>query len=134
MKLRNKSLFNALLGAGLYLLDPVRDRLAESIEDFTDRAQDTYETASERMDRASRVIRGDDPHFMSTTTALLIGVGLGVSVGLLFAPASGEEFAAIWRTRSRILATRSGTASPLSRSRPVELTESSRRRKWLARL
>jgi gas vesicle protein len=28
---------------------------------------------------------------MSTTTALLIGVGLGVSVGLLFAPASGEE-------------------------------------------
>jgi len=51
----------------------------------------TYETASERMDRASRVIRGDDSHFMSTTTALLIGVGLGVSVGLLFAPASGEE-------------------------------------------
>ena len=91
MRLRNKALFNALLGAGLYLLDPVRDRLAESIEDFTDRAQDTYETASERMDRASRVIRGDDSHFMSTTTALLIGVGLGVSVGLLFAPASGEE-------------------------------------------
>jgi len=88
MKLRNKSLFNALLGAGLY---PVRDRLAESVEDFTDRAQDTYETAAERMDRASRVIRGDDSHFMSTATALLIGVGLGVSVGMLFAPASGEE-------------------------------------------
>ncbi|OLB22611.1 MAG: hypothetical protein AUH15_06000 [Acidobacteriales bacterium 13_2_20CM_55_8] len=91
MKLRNKALFNALLGAGLYLLDPVRDRLAESIEDFTDRAQDTYETAAERMDRASRVIRGDDSHFMSTATALLIGVGIGVGVGLLFAPASGEE-------------------------------------------
>ena len=91
MKLRNKSLFNALLGAGLYLLDPVRDRLAESIEDFTDRAQDTYESATERMDRASRVIRGDDSHFMGTATALLIGVGLGVSVGMLFAPASGEE-------------------------------------------
>jgi hypothetical protein len=91
MRLRNKSLFNALLGAGLYLLDPVRDRLAESIEDFTDRAQDTYETAAGRMDRASRAIRGDDSHFMSATTALLIGVGLGVSVGLLFAPASGEE-------------------------------------------
>jgi len=91
MKLRNKALFNALLGAGLYLLDPVRGRLAESIEDFTDRAQDTYETAAERMDRASRVIRGDDSHFMSTATALLIGVGLGVSVGMLFAPASGEE-------------------------------------------
>ena len=91
MKLRNKSLFNALLGAGLYLLDPVRDRLAESVEDFTDRAQDTYETAAQRVDRASRVIRGDDSHFMSTATALLIGVGIGVGVGLLFAPAPGEE-------------------------------------------
>jgi len=91
MKLRNKALFNALLGAGLYLLDPVRDRLAERIEDFSDRAQDTYETATDRMDRASRAIRGDDSHFMSTATALLIGVGLGVSVGMLFAPASGEE-------------------------------------------
>ena len=91
MKLRNKALFNALLGAGLYLLDPVRDRLAERIEDFSDRAQDTYETATDRMDRASRAIRGDDSHFMSTATALLIGLGLGVSVGLLFAPAAGEE-------------------------------------------
>ena len=91
MKLRNKALFNALLGAGLYQLDTVRDRLAERIEDFSDRAQDTYETATDRMDRASRAIRGDDSHFMSTATALLIGVGLGVSVGLLFAPAAGEE-------------------------------------------
>jgi gas vesicle protein len=91
MKLRNKALFNTLLGAGLYLLDPVRDRLTESIEDFTDRAQDTYETAAQRMERASRAIRGDDSHFMSAATALLIGVGLGVSVGMLFAPASGEE-------------------------------------------
>src|SRR5438105_13239537 len=91
MKLRNKSLFNALLGAGLYLLDPVRDRLAESIEDFPDRAQDTYETAAQRMDRAYRVIRGDHSRFMSTATALLIGVEIGVSVGLLFATAAGEE-------------------------------------------
>jgi gas vesicle protein len=92
MKIRDRNnLFKALLGAGLYMLDPVRDRIAGRIDDMTERAQDTYDEASDRMGRAGRAIRGEDSHILGTLTALLVGVGVGVGVGLLIAPASGEE-------------------------------------------
>lgn len=91
MKLRKNTLLDVLMGAGLFLLDPVRDRLADSIDNLTSRAQDTYETASDRLGRASSVMRGEDHSGISATAALLIGVGVGVGVGMLLAPASGEE-------------------------------------------
>jgi YtxH-like protein len=92
MKLRKNTLLDVLMGAGLFLLDPVRDRLADSIESLTNRAQDTFDTASDRIGRASSAIRGEDDNSgLSSTAALLIGVGIGVGVGMLLAPASGEE-------------------------------------------
>src|SRR5438874_9574439 len=91
MKIRKNTLLDVLMGAGLFLLDPVRDRLADSIENLTDRAQDTYETASGRLGRASSVIRGEDHSGLSAAAAMLIGLGVGVGVGMLLAPASGEE-------------------------------------------
>jgi hypothetical protein len=97
MKNRN-TLLDALLGAGLYLLDPVRDRFADRFDDLRDKAdefkgkaQDRFETATERLGRASRVIQGEDEGGISTVGAVLIGVGIGVGLGLLLAPASGEE-------------------------------------------
>jgi hypothetical protein len=75
----------------VYLLDSLRDRLSEGIDDLTDRARDTYDEASRRASRATEVIRGEDHRGMGTAAALLIGVGVGVGVGLLLAPASGEE-------------------------------------------
>lgn len=92
MKIRNQNaLLKALLGAGLYLLDPVRDHFADRIDDWSDKARDGYDEASERVTRAGRAIRGTDNHALGTLGAMLIGVGIGVGVGLLFAPASGEE-------------------------------------------
>jgi hypothetical protein len=92
MKLRGENvLLNVLLGTGLYLLDSMRDRLADGVEDMKHRARDTYETASDRVGRASDVMRGEDSHFLSTAGAVLVGVAVGVGVGLLLAPASGEE-------------------------------------------
>ena len=91
MKIKKNTLLDVLMGAGLFLLDPVRDRLADSIENLTGRAQDTYETATDRLGRASSAIRGEDRSGMNATAALLIGVGIGVGVGMLLAPASGEE-------------------------------------------
>lgn len=88
--------WNILLGAGLYMLDPVRDRLANRMDDLSDRARDTYDTASDRLGRATNVIRGTDNTAMSKAGAMLLGVGIGVGIGLLIAPASGEE------TRSNI--------------------------------
>jgi hypothetical protein len=91
MRLRKNTLLDVLMGAGLFLLDPVRDRLADSIESLTNRAQDTFDTASDRIGRASSAIRGEDHTGLSATAAMLIGVGIGVGVGMLLAPASGEE-------------------------------------------
>lgn len=99
MRMRTKkNLLNLLLGAGLLLLDPLRDRVADSVDDLKDRAQDLrdkardrYEMASDRVSRASGVIRGEDHSVLSRAFAFVAGVGIGVGVGILLAPASGEE-------------------------------------------
>ena len=82
---------SVLLGAGLYLLDSMRDRLSDGVEELRDWARGTYHTASDRVNRASDVIRGEEDHSVSTATAALIGLGIGVGIGFLFAPASREE-------------------------------------------
>jgi hypothetical protein len=92
MRLRKENiLWNVLLGTGVYLLDSLRDRVAEGVDDLSGRARDTYSEASRRVSRASDAIRGESHGGMSTVAALLIGVGVGVGVGMLLAPASGEE-------------------------------------------
>lgn len=92
MRLRKeKLLWNLLLGTGVYLLDSLRDRFAQGVEDTTDRARDLYDAASRRVSRASTVIRGEEHRGLSHAASLLIGVGVGVGVGMLLAPASGEE-------------------------------------------
>lgn len=92
MKMRKeKLLWNVLLGTGVYLLDSLRNRVAESADDLTDRLRDSYSEASRRVNRASDAMRGEDHHGLGTAAALLIGVGVGVGVGMLLAPASGEE-------------------------------------------
>ena len=92
MKLRKKNILtNVLLGAGVYLLDSMRDHLSDGVEELRDRARDTYHTASDRVSRATDVIRGEEGHSVSTATAALIGLGIGVGIGFLLAPASGEE-------------------------------------------
>jgi ElaB/YqjD/DUF883 family membrane-anchored ribosome-binding protein len=92
MKLRReKVLWNVLLGTSVYLLDSLRSRLNEGMEDISDRARDTYTEASRRASRAVEVVRGEDHSSMNAAAALLVGVGVGVGVGLLLAPASGRE-------------------------------------------
>jgi YtxH-like protein len=88
---REKVLWNVLLGTSVYLLDSLRNRLSERVEDLSDRARDTYDEASRRVGRATEVIRGEDHSVLGTAGALLLGVGVGVGLGLLLAPASGEE-------------------------------------------
>ena len=53
--------------------------------------REKYETASDRLGRATDVLRGEDSSVLSTLVVGLIGVGIGVGVGMLLAPASGEE-------------------------------------------
>jgi YtxH-like protein len=92
MRRDNRSnLLRLLLGAGLYLLDPVRDRLADRLDDLSERAQDVYEGAADRVSSVSDRIRGRRSDTLANVTWLLVGAGVGVGLGMLFAPAAGEE-------------------------------------------
>jgi len=93
MKFRKQeSLLNVLLDTGLYLFDNLRERLPDNIASAKSRVRDTYNTASERVSRATDALRGEeDSRLLGKVGALLIGVGIGVGVGLLIAPASGKE-------------------------------------------
>ncbi len=87
-----------LLGTSLYLLEQsdhttkkARDRAAERIDDLQDVARQKYQTAADRVARASRAIRGEDHEVLSNLLRFAAGVGVGVGVGLILAPASEEE-------------------------------------------
>jgi gas vesicle protein len=89
---KRESLFSVLLDTGLQLVDSLRDRLPDNVDDIKGRVRDTYDTASDRASRAADVLRGEgDSHILGRVGVLLIGVGIGVGIGLLIAPASGEE-------------------------------------------
>src|SRR5712692_6322613 len=45
----------------------------------------------EQSDRAGRAIRGQEDHTVRNAISFAAGMGLGIGVGMLFAPASGEE-------------------------------------------
>ena len=93
MRLRKRqSLFNILLDTGLNLIDSLRNRLPDNIDDIRDGVRDTYSTASDRVSRASDALRGEqESHLFGKAVAMVVGVGVGVGIGLLIAPASGEE-------------------------------------------
>jgi gas vesicle protein len=92
------TLLKTLLGVGLYLLErsddatkSARDRAGDRLDDLRDAAQEKYETATDRVRRASRAIRGEDNDVLRNTLFLAAGIGVGVGVGLILAPASGDE-------------------------------------------
>ena len=96
MKLRKeKMLYEIAIGAGLYLLDSLRDRLVDTVGDVSDRARSSahefYDTASDRASRAADVIRGEDHPGFNKVGAILLGVGIGAGLGILLAPARGED-------------------------------------------
>ncbi len=72
------------LKTGLYLLEQsdkatagVRNRVKEEIEDLADRTRE--------------VVGASGDHTLRNAISLAAGVGLGVAVGILCAPASGQE-------------------------------------------
>ena len=87
-----------LLGTGLYLLEQsdvstgkIRDRAAGNLNDLRDFAQKKYDTATGRLGKASRAIRGDDEgQVVGNILSLAAGIGIGLAAGVIFAPASGE--------------------------------------------
>ena len=66
MKFKKKELlFSVLLGTGLHLLDSLRERLPDNVDDIKRKVRDTYGTASHRVSRATDALRGEeDSHIL----------------------------------------------------------------------
>jgi hypothetical protein len=119
VKSKKRAVLGVLLSTGLYLLDNLRERMPDNIDDMKGKARETYETASDRLARATDVLRGnEDSQMLGKVGALLTGVGIGVGVGLLIAPASGEETRADIVDKFQPSAKRSVTASASRRGQP----------------
>jgi gas vesicle protein len=89
-------LLRLLFSTGLVLTAPegrekLREGLADRLEDLTDRASRGYDEVVDRLDRASKAVRGESENNLVSLIGFLAGVGVGVGLGILFAPASGED-------------------------------------------
>jgi hypothetical protein len=86
-----------LLGTGLYLLEQdhttknKRARTAGQIDDFRDDVLRKYDAAADRVGKASRALRGEDDHAFGNALRFATAIGVGISVGVLLAPASGQK-------------------------------------------
>lgn len=86
-------------GTGLYLLEhsgetrrKVRQFLGDQMDDFRDRAKDTYDSAADRAADLSKGFSGDEGHGSGwNILRFMVGLGIGVGIGFLMAPASGED-------------------------------------------
>jgi hypothetical protein len=57
---KREPFFSFLLDTGLDLLDSLRERLPDDVDDIKGRVRDSYETASHRVSRATDALRGEE--------------------------------------------------------------------------
>jgi gas vesicle protein len=89
---------------GLLLSDPkmwdaVNEQMKERSDDVRDAVKQKYEDTTDRLRDARNVLQGRSA-WLTSTASFLGGVGLGVSLGILFAPVSGEEARAVLRNKA----------------------------------
>ena len=89
---------------GLMLTDAklwslMSQRVQDRAEDVGDVVRDRYEDAADRLRDVRSSLRGDT-HWVAPTLSFLGGIGVGVGIGMLLAPMSGEEARAAIRDKA----------------------------------
>lgn len=89
---------------GLFLTDAklwsaVNNQIRERGEGIKESMRDTYEETGDRLDNAQDALRGRT-HWFGSTLGFLGGVGIGIGLGMLLAPVSGEEARSAIRDRA----------------------------------
>jgi hypothetical protein len=92
------------LKTGLLLTDAkawnaVNEQLRNRADDVRGVMREKYEETAERLQDARDAYRGRN-YWLTPTASFLGGVGLGVGLGILFAPVSGEEARAALRGKA----------------------------------
>jgi len=93
----------AAFKCGLLLTDTrlwasIGEQLQDRVTDVSDEMQRRYEGAADRLHDAHDALRGRN-HWLTPTATLVGGVALGVGLGFLLAPVSGEEARAVLRDK-----------------------------------
>jgi len=86
------------LGTGLMMMETnrVAKRARDRMDDWQGTAKDKYDDIVDRVGRVTDAMSGRRD-YITPIGSFLIGVGIGAGLGLLFAPAAGEETrSAIW--------------------------------------
>jgi hypothetical protein len=89
---------------GLLLTDAkiwesINEQLLERADDVRDAVRHKYEDTTDRLYEARNVLQGRSD-WVTPTASFLGGVGIGVGLGILFAPVSGEEARAALRDKA----------------------------------
>lgn len=99
-----KKILKVMLGTGLFLMETNRvgNRVRGRVKDLSETARDKYSDLMDRVDDISDSLSGRRD-YVTPIGSFLVGMGIGAGLGLLFAPASGEETrSAIWDQASQI--------------------------------
>jgi YtxH-like protein len=111
------------LKAGLLLSDAklwtsINEQLRDHLDDAGGAVRRGYESTTDRLEDARDALRGET-HWPSHAMSFVGGVGLGVGLGLLFAPSSGEETRAVLRDKATDLRNMVGDVTGAFRTSPA---------------
>ncbi len=98
-KLARLAMKLGLLLTDAKLWDAVNDQLRERADEVREAVREKYDDTADRLYEARNALRGRSDWF-ATTASFLGGVGIGVGLGILFAPVSGEEARAALRDKA----------------------------------
>jgi hypothetical protein len=90
-----------LLLTDMKLWSALNDQLKERAGDVRDIFKDRYEETTDRIQDAGSALRGESNGWVSPVASFVGGVGVGVALGMLLAPVSGEQARAVIRDRAR---------------------------------